>query len=642
MSTVLTGQPLETQSPAPQQSPRAPARPNGIRALLERRGLTIPVVTLLFLAAGAVARMQTDGASAAARVWMVGLLLTGAPVVWQTVRGAFAGRFAADLVATLAIIASVLLQQPLVGLVVVLMQTGGEALERYAEGRASQAVRALEEAAPRTAHLLRGDRVEDVPAEQVAIGDLIVVRPGELIPCDAVVVKGRSHVDASRLTGEAVPISAEAGTHLMSGSANGEGALILRALALASESQYAKIVELVRTAQASKAPLQRVADRYAVWFTPLTLAVCGVSYAASGDATRVLAVLAVATPCPLILATPVAILGGVNRSARRHIIVRNGTALEQLGSVRTVVFDKTGTLTIGRPQVSHVTAAPGFTEDEVLRLASAVEQGSSHLLARTMVEAAEERGIQLPAPRFVSERAGRGVMGEVEGRRVVVGARSLVLEQMPTVDFTALDAHAEDVGLHAYVGVDDRPAGLVSYADALRPGLNEFMNDLAELGVRRTVLLSGDREANARAVAEAIGVREVAGDLLPEGKVEAVNRMVSAGESVLMVGDGTNDAPALSAATVGVALASHGGGITAEAADVVLLADDVTRVAEAIEISQRTMHIARQGIRVGLALSGIAMIAAAAGYIAPVAGALIQEGIDLAVIVNALRASRSG
>ena len=612
--------------------------------LFRRRGNVLPLLALGFLGFGAAARLL-GGAWRPDAVWLVGLVLSGAPVVWRTARGAFEGRFAADLIATLAILTAIALGQPLVGLIVVLMQTGGEAIERYAEGRASQAVRNLEAAAPRTAHRLRDGHIEDIRADDVAVGDMLIVRPGELVPCDAEVVEGRSHVDTSRLTGEPLPLSATAGTRLMSGSANGEGALTLRALALARESQYARIVELVRSAQASKAPLQRVADRYAVWFTPLTLAVCAVAYTVSGDPMRVLAVLAVATPCPLILATPVAILGGINRAARRHVIVRHGTALERLGGVTVAIFDKTGTITVGRPRVRRVIAAPDMTERDVLRLASAVEQGSSHLLARTLVQAAEERGIRPPAARHVSETAGRGVVGDVDRHRVTVGARSFVLEQHPAVEHTFATVESgggEDAGLRAYVVVDGRAAGIVEYADAVRSGLSDFFAELSALGVRRIMLLSGDREKSARAVAAAVGIREVEGDLLPEGKVAAVEKLVAEGESVLMVGDGTNDAPALSAATVGIALAGHGGGITAEAADMVILADDVTRVADAIRISRRTMRIARRGILIGLGLSAAGMMGAAAGMIAPAAGALLQEGIDLAVILNALRASGEG
>ncbi|MDF2771037.1 MAG: hypothetical protein K0S86_530 [Geminicoccaceae bacterium] len=599
-----------------------------------------PLAAFAFIAAGLVARGLAPGTPYDQLVWYAGLALSGTAVVWHTVRGALRGHFAADVVATLAILASVLLAQPLVGLVIVLMQTGGEALERIAEGRASDAVRALEAAAPRTAHRVRGSVVADVRAEDVVPGDVLLVRPGELVPCDAVVVDGTSHVDASMLTGEPVPISAAPETRLMSGSANLDGALTVRALATAQESQYARIVGLVRSAQASKAPLQRVADRYAVWFTPATLLVCAVTYAASADWMRVLAVLAVATPCPLILATPVAVIGGLNRAARRQIIMRHGTALERIGTATVAVFDKTGTITIGKPHVRHVTPAPGYTAHEVLRLAAAVEHSSGHLLARTLVDAAQAAGVEIPAARDVVETAGRGVAGTVGGRSVVVGARSYVLERSPNGAGAIAALETSDAGLRAFIAVDGAVVGMVEYADALRPGVRDVLRDLRALGVQRVVLLSGDHTENARAVAAAAGITEVQGDLLPEDKVAVVRSLVASGESTVMVGDGTNDAPALSAATVGVALAGHGGGITAEAADVVLLVDDLSRVTEAMRVSRRTMHIARQCIGVGLGLSAAAMVAAAFGAVTPTAGALLQEGIDLAVILNALRASR--
>jgi heavy metal translocating P-type ATPase len=562
-------------------------------------------------------------------------------VVWRTLRGIAAGRFAADLVAMLAIVTALPLREPLAGLIVVLMQTGGEALERYAEGRASEAVRELEAAAPRRAHRIGSGGVKDIDADAVAVGDELLLRPGELLPCDAVVVEGRSHIDTARLTGEPLPVSAHPGVHLLSGSFNLEGPLTVRVTAPARESQYARIVELVRTAQESKSPLQRLADRYAVWFTPLTLVVCASTYLLSHDAVRVLAVLVVATPCPLILATPVAVVGGINRAARRGIIFRHGTALEQLGQVTVAVFDKTGTLTIGRPRVARVLACQAFAPMEVLRLAGSVEHGSSHLLARTLVEEAATRGVVLPEGRGITEAPGQGVWGEAEGHQVTVGGWSFVIARHPGAEahLRAALAHIPSEGLRAFVAVDGRGAGIVEYADRLRPDLSGFIVNLRRHGVRHTLLLSGDDPANVTAIAKELGIDEAHGDLLPEQKVAYVRRLVKEGERVLMVGDGTNDAPALSSATVGIALASGGGGITAEAADAVVLADDPTRVEDAIVISRRTLHLARQSIWTGLGLSAVAMGFAAAGQIPPAVGALLQEVIDVAVILNALRAA---
>jgi heavy metal translocating P-type ATPase len=472
-------------------------------------------------------------------------------------------------------------------------------------------------------------------------GDELLIRPGEMVPCDGTVHQGRSHVDVSRLTGEPIPVTAAPGVPLRSGSINLESPLTLRATAAASESQYARIVELVRTAQASKSPLQRLSDRYAVWFTPLTLAVCGVAWLLSGDPVRVLAVLVVATPCPLILATPVAIIGGINRAARQGIIFRHGTALEQLGGVRVAIFDKTGTLTVGRPQVARVLAAESVGPRELLRLAAGVEHGSGHLLARTVVEEATARGIAPGEAREVVEAPGQGVTGLVDGRRLTLGGLAYVVGREPGAGAALrrlLEPERRDA-LRAYVAIDGRGAGIIEYADRIRPGLRGFLERLRGLGVRRTVLLSGDAQANVDVVAKAVGIGEAHGDLLPEAKVAFVHRLVKAGERVVMVGDGTNDAPALSSATVGVALASGGGGITAEAADVVILADDPARLADAIAIGRRTLRLARESIWVGLGLSTAAMVVASLGYIPPTVGALLQEGIDVAVILNALRAS---
>lgn len=581
------------------------------------------------------------------RVWYAGLLLTGAPVVWNTMRRVAQGHFASDLIAMLAVAGAVILNEPIAGLVIVLMQTGGEALERFAEGRASAAVRELEAAAPRLAHRLRNGTSEDIPADGVAIGDVLYIRPGELVPCDAVVLDGHSAVDVSRLTGEPMPLDAAAGTLLSSGSGNGEGPLTVRATAVARESQYARIVELVRSAQASKAPLQRLADRYAIWFTPAALLVCAIAWWWSGDPRRALAVLVVATPCPLILATPIAIIGGINRAARRQIIVRHGGALEQIGTTTTVIFDKTGTLTIGRPAVGRIVVHGRWSERDVLRLAGGVEQGSGHLLARSLVAAAvhavADDGGLLPGATNVVDVPGRGVTGWVEGHEVTVGARGLVSERYPSsLDaLRSLDASfTSEEGLRAYVAIDGAAAGAVQYADRIRDDARTVLRELDELGIRRVILLSGDHESNVRAVAQELGLADARADLRPSDKAAVIRELQAAGERVLMVGDGTNDAPAMSSATVGVSLAAHGGGITAEAAGIVVLADELSRVPEAIRISRRTVGIARQSIAIGLGLSGVAMVFALFGFIQPAAGAVVQELIDIAVILNALRTGR--
>ena len=601
----------------------------------------IPAAALALLVAGALVHTWL-GSSAANAVWMTGLVITGLPVVFQTLRSALAGRFATDVVATLSIVGSVALGQPIAGLVIVLMQTGGEALEDYAQGRASAALRALEQAAPRRAHRCVGDRVEEIDAADVAPDDVLMIRPGDLVPCDGVVTEGHSQLDTSSITGEPMPVSVSPGKQIMSGSLNGFRAFTMRATARAAESQYARIVELVRSAQASKAPIQRLADKYAVWFTPATLIVCAVVFAATHDWLRTLTVLVVATPCPLILAAPVAIIGGINRAAAKHIIVRHGGALEQLGQVDIAVFDKTGTITVGSPRISAINVAPGFTRDEVLRLAAAMERGSSHLLARVLVTTAEAEGVKATRGAEHTEVPGFGVSGRVDGREVHVGARNFVVAKCESGVNTAAQLETPEATLRAYLAVDGHLAAVFEYADELRPELPSVLAQLRARGIRRFVLLSGDHAPTVREMASRAGIGETYGDLMPGDKAQFIERLRSEGKGVMMVGDGVNDAPALTMADVGVALASHGrgGGITTEAADVVLLVDSLDRLIDAIDIGERTLNIARQSIIAGLALSGVAMIVAAAGGFTPAAGAALQEVIDVAVILNALRSSR--
>ena len=580
---------------------------------------------------------RVAGADAAHVVWTWGLLVSAIPVFLETARAARRGNFATDIVAVLAIIGSAVLGAPLAGLVVVIMRQGGAALERYAEGRASAAVRELEAAAPRVAHRISGDDTVDVEAGVIVAGDLLLIRPGELIPCDGVVIEGASDVDTSALTGEPVPVPAVPGSVLMSGSLNGSGVLRVRTTARAAESQYARIVELVRTAQSHKAPLQRMADRYAVWFTPFTLVVCAVTFAGTRDWMRVLAVLVVATPCPLILATPVAFVGGINRAARRHVVIRNGGALETLSRVTAVLLDKTGTITLGEPQLARVRTLNGIGDDALLRLAASVELGSSHRMARTVVNAARGRGLALSAASAQREEAGNGVAAMVDGHGVRLGSRGYVLPEA-VADASELEAlEAGPALLRTYVAVDGKLAGTFEYDEQLRSDARTLLERLRLAGVRHVALLSGDRLANVRAMAEQAGIDDVRADLLPGDKAAIVEHLRREGEVVMMVGDGTNDAPALAAADVGVALAGHGGGVTAEAADVILLRDSLESASDALAIGRDTTRIAKQSIGVGLGLSAAAMLWAALGGITPVAGALLQEVIDVAVILNALR-----
>jgi heavy metal translocating P-type ATPase len=595
-------------------------------------GLAVGIVAFL---AGQPAYSRT--------IWLLTLVLGGAPFVWETLVSLRRGHFAADVVASLAIVVALVQGEYLAGGVIVVMLATGQALEAYSRRRASDALAALLARAPKIAHLRGESGLVDVAVDAVRPGDVLVVRPGELIPVDGVIAAGESSIDESALTGEPLPVFKRPGDELRSGTVNVEGALDLRALRPAGESEYAQIVRLMETAQRERANVQRIADRAAVWFTPFAIAVAGGVYLFTGDSTRVLAVLVVATPCPLILATPVAIISGINRAARHGIIVKTGAAMEQLSRTRTAVFDKTGTLTYGRPHVRQVIpVASHIDRQQLLAWAAAVEQRSSHLLARAVVEAATRDGLDIPEVASFTEVPGRGATGRIADHEVSVGsltfAASLVKPALPAACAAHVDAATGRAELVSVVVVNGECAGVIVYDDEVRPGLPAFLDQLRRLGVQEFHMLTGDNVATARAVGAKAGIRHVMAGLMPADKVAAVQDIRRRTPDVLMVGDGINDAPALAAASVGIALGARGAAISAAAADVVLLVDDVTRVADALAVSQRTLRIVAQSIGFGLGLSIAAMGLAALGYIHPVAGAAIQEAIDVAVILNALRA----
>jgi len=595
------------------------------------RRAPVTAIAVVGLASGIVIRYGAGSPDWATRIFFATLVLGGFPLVGATVRGLLRGRFAADVVATLAILAALVLGQYFAGAVIVLMQSGGEALEAFAFHRASQAVDALLARAPKIARRVDGDGLTEIPVEQVAVDDLLVVRPGDLVPVDAVVTEGRSAVDESALTGEPLPAHADAGVELMSGSVNLDGALTVRALRTSAESQYQQIVHLVEEARRDRPPIQRIADRYAVWFTPLAIGMCVIAYLLTHNPTNVLAVLVVATPCPLILATPVAVIAGISRAAQQGIIVKAGSAIEEIGRVRAVVFDKTGTLTIGHPTVAHVHAA-GVSEEDLLRYAASVEQLSSHHLGAAVVAAAHERGLRVPTPTAFHEEAGSGVAANVAGHNVIVGSAAFLTAHGVVTDG---DAHATTI---AYVAVDGAFAGAIEFADRIRDDAPALVAALPALGVAHVAMLTGDRAPNALAIGREVGIADVRAELLPTDKVLAVRDLKRAFGSVLMVGDGINDAPALATATVGVAMGAHAPAASAAAADVVLLVDDVSRVHDAMLIGRHMRRVAVQGIAIGLSVSFGLMVVASFGYILPAVGALLQEALDTVVILNALRA----
>lgn len=595
----------------------------------------IPFLALIGLVLGAVVRFGVGRVDVSDLIWFTTLVVGGAPVVYETIKGMLKGNFASDVVAMLAIITAVLTQEYFAGVIIVLMQSGGEALENYSLRRASSSLEKLLARAPRIAHRVANSHIEDINVEQVVIGETLVVRPGDLIPVDGKLLSDQAEVDEAALTGEPLAAPKKLGEILLSGSVNVGDAFEMQATQLSVDSKYAKIVELVRKAQEEKPPLQRLADRYAVWFTPVTLVMCVLGWLITGNPQTILSVLVVATPCPLILAVPVAIISGINRAASFGIIVKGGTALEQIGRAQAIIFDKTGTLTYGKPTVDQIIAFNGRPPAEIMRLAGGAEQLSSHVLAQSLSQAALKQNGTLPMPTDVHEIAGHGIDAQVEGHHVVVGSPKYIADI--TGEIIASN-RLTDNELAAYIAIDRKPAGVISFTDQLRPGVPELMLRLRKLGVKHTAMLTGDREDHAREVSQAAHLDSYEAGLLPEGKVESVKKLKQQYNPIVMVGDGINDAPALATATVGVAMGAHGTGISAEAADIVLMVDDISRVADAVETGQRMLRVAKQSIYVGLGLSLGLMVLAAFGVIPPAVGALLQEAIDVAVIVNGLRA----
>ncbi|MFG1319994.1 heavy metal translocating P-type ATPase [Xanthobacter autotrophicus] len=565
-----------------------------------------------------------------------------AVLVFDIARALGEGRLGLDLLAALSMATALAFGEPLAGNVVALMYASGQQLERFAEGRARREMTALAARAPRSALLREGDTLREVPIGVLKGGDLIVVRQGDTIPADGRICGGPAVLDQSSLTGEAHPVRLEEGEEAPSGAVNVGGAFDVRVHRPADESTYAAIVRLVEAAAASRAPMARLADRYALGFLVVSLGLALAAAFLSGDPRRALAVLVVATPCPLILAVPVALMAGLSRAAKRGVLVKSGGALEKLAAVRALVIDKTGTLTHGRAQLQEIRAAPDFAPDEVLRLAAALDQASSHVVAAALVAAAKARGLALAVPEGVEEEGGVGVTGRVEGREVAVGGYAFVAARA-TGDGDALRACLPAASAVVAVAIDGCFAGLLILADQVRDDAGEMVRALRAGGVDHIALASGDRVEAVEALGRSLDLDSWAGDLQPGGKVSHVTdararahaRLASG--TVMMVGDGVNDAPALAAADVGVALGARGAAASAEVADVVLLVDRLDRLAEAMAIARRALAIARQSVFAGIALSLIGMLAAAFGLLEPVAGALLQEAIDVAVILNALR-----
>ncbi len=605
-----------------------------------RRALIL--LSLAALAAG-LAAVALDQPALAKWAWIAGTVPVILALGFSIVRDLMAGRMGVDAVALISMIAALAFGAALAAIVVAVMYAGGSALEDFAVARAEHNLKALVDKAPRVAHKREDSRIADIPADAVSSGDVLLVRAGEIVPADGVILSQSAVLDELALTGEPVPVQRMCAEGVRSGSVNAGEAFEFQASASAGESTYAGIIRMVKAAQTAKSPFIRMADKYALLLLPATLVLAALAWIASGEPLRGLAVLVASTPCPLILAAPVAFIAGVSRAARQGILIKGGGPLEVLAQVHTVLFDKTGTLTAGGVRLAAVETAPGEKAEEVLRMAASLEQASQHVVAAAVVASARARGLALQIPQSVKETQGSGLEGVIAGQRIRAGSAALIFgsREPPAWAARALRRASWRSALCIFVARDEEAIGAMLLGDELRKEAPRAVQALRQAGVVRMVLVTGDRADAAETIGAALDLDTVLADRSPADKVDAV-----ATESKLhisaMVGDGINDAPALAAASVGIAMGARGATASSEAAGVVILIDRLDGVAGAVKIARRTRGIAKQSIVAGMALSAIAMAAAAVGWLTPVAAALTQEGIDVLVILNALRALFSG
>lgn len=616
------------------------------RAWADRLSSVLFGLTISGLAVGGL--LSLAGQQAAANLaWIVTTLAGLVPAVGWVVSSLRRRQPGVDVIAVLALVGTLVVGEYIAGALIAVMLASGRLLELRAGARAERDLRLLLAAAPHLAHRYEGDELTSPPLDEVRVGDLLLVRPGEIVPVDGHVEHDVAVLDASALTGEPVPVELVAGEAVRSGSVNAGGPFDLRVTTEVADSTYAGIVRLVSEARAGSAPFVRLADRYAAFFLPLAVAVAGLAWGVSGQAVRAVAVLVVATPCPLILAAPVAIVSGLSRAARRGVIIKGGGALERLAAGQILLFDKTGTLTAGRPTVTDVVTSGGASEAvasrELLRLAASLDQVSPHVLAAAVVAAAHRRGLVLARPGDVRETTGSGISGQVDGREVRIGKAAWVGlgPTAPPWVRAVRRRSGLDGSTVVFVGIDGVPTGAFLLEDPIRPDAPRMVRRLRRVGIRSMIMVTGDRTDVAETVGAALGVDAVLAERTPTEKVDAV-RAAGRRYPTIMVGDGVNDAPALAAASVGVAVASRGSTASSETADVVLTVDRLDRLADAIEISRRSRSIALQSVVLGMGLSLAAMVFAALGALPPPAGALLQEGIDVAAILNALRALGPG
>jgi heavy metal translocating P-type ATPase len=572
--------------------------------------------------------------------WVLGAvsLFAVVPLLWEMWQDVRAGTYGIDILAATAIIVSVVLHQYWAAVVIVLMLTGGKSLESYAESRARRELDGLLTLAPKNATVIRKGKPVGVSVNEVRANEKIVLKPGDIVPVDAVILEGTANFDESSLTGESLPQEKTAGDTVLSGSINVDGAVTAKAIASAEDSQYQQIIKLVRSAAASQSPFVRLSERYALPFTVMAYAVALAAWAVGGEAIRFLEVIIVATPCPLLLAAPIALISGMSRASKHGIIVKNGTALERLAEAETIAFDKTGTLTRGEPVVENVAAYGPYKKDEVLQLAASLEQSSNHVLANAVVRAASEKKLKITKAKHVREIPGRGLEAHLKGSDILVGRLSLLEEREVSIPKSYRPGGSENSVV--YVAVDKTLAGVISFSDKIRPETPATLEALRHGGLRDMLVVTGDNEASARAIAQSLGIQKVHANALPADKLHLLDKVKN--RPVAFVGDGVNDAPVLTSADVGIAMGARGSAAASESADIVIMTNDLSRLAAAYEIARRTFRIARQSILAGILLSLILMFAFATGKFSPLLGAVLQEVIDVVVIFNALRAHSGG
>lgn len=546
----------------------------------------------------------------------------------QTLRS---GKYGVDILAITAIVATLLVGDYWASLVVLIMLTGGDSLEDYASHQASRELRSLLDNSPQVAHRVTGETIDDLAVEDVQVGELILVKPGELVPVDGRVVAGESFVDESSLTGESKPIEKKANDELMSGSINGDAALRFKVTKAAKDSQYQTLVKLVKESEAQPAHFVRLADRYAVPFTLIAYVIGGVAWFVSKDPVRFAEVLVVASPCPLILAAPVALVAGMSRSSRNGIVVKTGTTIEKLAQAKSVAFDKTGTLTEGKLSVDTIhPTSKDYSKEALIAYAASGEQESSHILARSLVTYAKDQKMTLYPVSELEEVTGQGIQAIVEGKKIRVGKAAFA--------GSAVSLSKEKTAV--FVSIEGESIGYITFTDVVRKESAETIKALTELGIKKTIMLTGDHQVIADQIAREVGITEVHAECLPEEKINVIKTLSEADRPGIMVGDGVNDAPALAVADIGIAMGAHGSTAASESADAVILKDDLSRVSEAVRLSQDTMRIARQSVLIGIVICVILMLIASTGVIPALMGAALQEVIDTVSILSALRARK--